>query len=134
MIPSALSTITSIFGFLDIFTDGLWEMLVMYQRQTVRRSTGRGGGESAASTPSAALVPRGSEPGRLAFTGSTALPGLPRWPRGWDSTLQTQGAQVGSLVRELNPTCRNQDFMRCSQRSTKTRCSQINILKNPHRF
>ena len=33
--------------------------------------------------------------------------GLPWWSSGWDSTLQVQGSQVHTLVRELDPTCRN---------------------------
>ena len=37
MIPSALSNITSIFGFLDISTDRIWEMLIMYSCQIVRQ-------------------------------------------------------------------------------------------------
>ena len=35
--------------------------------------------------------------------------GLPRWSGGWDSTLPTQGARLRSLIRELDPACRNQD-------------------------
>ena len=31
--------------------------------------------------------------------------GLPWWPSGLDSALPMQGAQVRSLVRELDPTC-----------------------------
>ena len=33
--------------------------------------------------------------------------GLPWWSSGWDSELPMQGAWVRSLVRELDPTCRN---------------------------
>ena len=33
--------------------------------------------------------------------------GLPWWSSGWDSTLPKKGAQVQSLVWELDPTCRN---------------------------
>ena len=33
--------------------------------------------------------------------------GLPWWSRGQDSELPVQGAQVRSLVRELDPTCYN---------------------------
>ena len=38
---------------------------------------------------------------------STPCLGLPWWPRGWDSVLPIQGAQVQSLVGELDPTCHN---------------------------
>ena len=33
--------------------------------------------------------------------------GLPWWFSDWDSMLLMQGARVQSLVRELDPTCRN---------------------------
>ena len=36
-----------------------------------------------------------------------AEPGLPWWSSGYDSSLPRQGARVPSLVRELDPTCRN---------------------------
>ena len=35
------------------------------------------------------------------------MEGLPWWSSGWDSTLPMQGAQVQSLIMELDPTCRN---------------------------
>ena len=53
-----------------------------------------------------------------------------------------QGAQVRSLVKELDPTRRNQEFTGCNGRArimqwksklpratTKTQCSQINVKK-----
>ena len=33
--------------------------------------------------------------------------GLPWWSSGWDSTLPKKGAQVQSLVSELDLTCRD---------------------------
>ena len=41
--------------------------------------------------------------------------GPPWWSSGWDSTFPTQGAQVQSLVRELDPTCCNSEFACHSQ-------------------
>ena len=35
------------------------------------------------------------------------LRGLSWWSSGWDPALPVQGAQVQSLVRELEPTCCN---------------------------
>ena len=37
------------------------------------------------------------------------LEGLSWWSTGWDSVLPMQGTQVQSMVRELGPTCCNQD-------------------------
>ena len=36
--------------------------------------------------------------------------GLPWWSSDWDSNLPMQGAQVLSLVKELDPTCCNEEF------------------------
>ena len=40
----------------------------------------------------------------------TAILRLPGWSKGEDLELPMQGAGVRSLVRELDPTCRNQEF------------------------
>ena len=37
------------------------------------------------------------------------MQGLPWWSSGYGSALPKQGAWVPSLVRDLAPTCRNQD-------------------------
>ena len=76
----------------------------MYQCQIVRTRA-----EVVGSQPRAHLL-QCSKLWGLAFIGGTALPGLPWWPSGQDPTLRMQGAQAGSLVRELDPTCQNQDF------------------------
>ena len=56
--------------------------------------------------------------------------GLPSWRSGKDSVLPMQGAQVRSLVRELDPTrmlrvCMPQ--LRSPRAATKTQHNQIKI-------
>ena len=36
--------------------------------------------------------------------------GLPWWSSGYDSVLTVQGAQVQSLLREVDPTCTIKEF------------------------
>ena len=47
-----------------------------------------------------------------------------QWSSGYDSILSMQGVWVQSLVRELDPTCRNEDWRSCIA-TTKTQHSQV---------
>ena len=58
--------------------------------------------------------------------------GLPWWSSGKDSKFPKQGAQVRSLVRELDPACMPQLKIPCA--ATKTWCRQINLKKKKRKL
>ena len=55
------------------------------------------------------------------------LPGVPMAK----SLLPTQGTQVGSLVRELDPTCHNKEFICCKARRTALWKYILSICSKP---
>ena len=55
--------------------------------------------------------------------------GLPWWSSGQDSKLPVQGAQVWSLVRELDPACCYQKVLSAASKIRGSQKSKINKNK-----